>query len=44
VAYVNILQQDDVLRYITDELKKGTKITTFRKERIGGVDNGVSYW
>ncbi|ONK80805.1 uncharacterized protein A4U43_C01F21950 [Asparagus officinalis] len=37
-------QQDDILSYITDELKKGTELATFRKERIGGAGNGVSYW
>lgn len=38
------MQQDDVLSYVSDELKNGTKLTTFRKERIGNVGNGVSYW
>ncbi|XP_008793461.1 DDT domain-containing protein DDR4 [Phoenix dactylifera] len=36
--------QDDILRYITDELKAGTKITAFRKEKICSSENGVSYW
>lgn len=36
--------QDDFLRYITDEMKKGTTITTFRKEKIGSNGNGITYW
>ncbi|KAG1335482.1 DDT domain-containing protein DDR4 [Cocos nucifera] len=36
--------QDDILRYITNELKVGTKITAFRKEKICSSDDGVSYW
>lgn len=38
------MQQDDVLRYITDELKTGTAVSTFRKERIASDGNGTTYW
>ncbi|XP_020097853.1 DDT domain-containing protein DDR4-like [Ananas comosus] len=37
-------EQDDVLRYITDELKTGTAVSTFRKERIASDGNGTTYW
>ncbi|KAG0461500.1 hypothetical protein HPP92_021797 [Vanilla planifolia] len=37
-------EQDDILRYVTDELKKGTGVDFFRKERIGISDSGSIYW
>ncbi|PKA53831.1 hypothetical protein AXF42_Ash011310 [Apostasia shenzhenica] len=35
--------QDDILKYIADELKKGTNVGTFRKERMGTVNHGITY-
>ncbi|KAH0457665.1 hypothetical protein IEQ34_012980 [Dendrobium chrysotoxum] len=38
------LQQDDILEFIADELKKGTAIGYFRKEKMEVGDSGVTYW
>lgn len=38
------VQQDDVIRHITDALKAGEQLTTFRKEKIGSDENGITYW
>lgn len=37
-------EQDDVLGFIAGELKKGTEVSTFRKERVSACVNGVTYW
>lgn len=39
-----ILQQEDIRIYIDNSLKHGIQLSTFRKERIGGDSNGISYW
>lgn len=36
--------QDDFVSYISDALKQGTDIRTFRKERICGDSAGIAYW
>lgn len=37
-------EQEDLVSYINDELKQGTKLSCFRKDKIGQNKNGVSYW
>ncbi|KAG6531572.1 DDT domain-containing protein DDR4-like [Zingiber officinale] len=37
-------EQDDVIRHITDALKAGEQLTTFRKEKISSDENGITYW
>jgi len=37
-------QQDDTLSYINDALKQGNQISCFRKDKIGGDGNGITYW
>ncbi|KAJ4765920.1 Remodeling and spacing factor 1 [Rhynchospora pubera] len=37
-------EQEDVLRYITDELKMGRPIMNFRKENIGSNRKGFIFW
>ncbi|PON65614.1 hypothetical protein PanWU01x14_116260 [Parasponia andersonii] len=36
--------QDDAVAYINDDLKQGTQISSFRKDKIGGDGNGTSFW
>ncbi|KAE8056457.1 hypothetical protein FH972_013230 [Carpinus fangiana] len=36
--------QDDTLSYINDALKQGNQISCFRKDKIGGDGNGITYW
>ncbi|XP_010249781.1 PREDICTED: DDT domain-containing protein DDR4 isoform X2 [Nelumbo nucifera] len=36
--------QVDMLSYINDAVKDGTKLSTFRKDKIGGDGNGTTYW
>ncbi|KAK8962294.1 hypothetical protein KSP40_PGU021966 [Platanthera guangdongensis] len=36
-------EQDDILGFIAGELKKGTEVGTFRKERVSACVNGVTY-
>lgn len=37
-------EQDDILQFIEDELKKRNTVGSFRKERMEVGDSGVSYW
>ncbi|KAB2614506.1 remodeling and spacing factor 1 [Pyrus ussuriensis x Pyrus communis] len=37
-------KQDDVLAYINVNLKQGTEVSFFRKDKIGGDRNGTTYW
>ncbi|KAL6011061.1 hypothetical protein ACLOJK_001505 [Asimina triloba] len=37
-------EQYDVSRYINDELRRGTELSTFRKDRMGGDGNGIAFW
>ncbi|KAJ3694146.1 hypothetical protein LUZ60_009626 [Juncus effusus] len=37
-------EQEDVLRYVTDEIKAGISIKNFRSESIGTNGNGSTYW
>ncbi|XP_057957380.1 DDT domain-containing protein DDR4 [Malania oleifera] len=36
--------QDDLVSYINDRLKSGTHISCFRKDKIGGDENGTMFW
>lgn len=38
------MQQEDIRNYIDNSIKHGAPLSTFRKERIGGDSNGISYW
>ncbi|PKU78953.1 DDT domain-containing protein DDR4 [Dendrobium catenatum] len=37
-------EQDDILQFIAEELKKGTIVGSFRKEKMEVGDSGVTYW
>ncbi|XP_010544490.1 PREDICTED: DDT domain-containing protein DDR4 [Tarenaya hassleriana] len=37
-------EQDDVLSYINDNVKQGTQVSFFRKEKLGGDGKKISYW
>lgn len=36
--------QGDILMYVGETLKQGAEVSTFRKYRIGGDENGTTYW
>ncbi|XP_047165354.1 DDT domain-containing protein DDR4-like [Vigna umbellata] len=38
------VEQEDIRSYIDNSIKHGVRLSTFRKERIGGDSNGISYW
>ncbi|PIM97993.1 hypothetical protein CDL12_29528 [Handroanthus impetiginosus] len=38
------VEQEDIRNHIDDTIKHGAKLSTFRKERIGGDSYGISYW
>lgn len=38
------VEQEDIRNYIDDSLKHGIHLSVFRKDRIGGDSQGVSYW
>ncbi|CAK8563113.1 unnamed protein product [Lathyrus sativus] len=38
------VEQEDIRNYIDNSIKHGAPLSTFRKERIGGDSNGISYW
>ncbi|KAJ7956317.1 DDT domain-containing protein DDR4-like [Quillaja saponaria] len=38
------VEQEDIRSYIDNSLKHGVQLSTFRKERIGGDAQGISYW
>lgn len=38
------VEQEDIRNYIDNSVKHGVQLSTFRKERIGGDSNGISYW
>lgn len=38
------VEQEDIRNYIDDSLKHGVHLSMFRKDRIGGDSQGVSYW
>jgi hypothetical protein len=38
------MQQNDAVRYINDEMKKGVNISNFRKEKLGSASDGTVYW
>ncbi|KAI4343815.1 hypothetical protein L6164_011122 [Bauhinia variegata] len=38
------VEQEDIRSYIDHSLKHGVQFSTFRKERIGGDSQGISYW
>ncbi|MCH86578.1 aminoacyl-tRNA synthetase [Trifolium medium] len=38
------VEQEDIRNYIDNSIKHGVQLSTFRKERIGGDSNGISYW
>ncbi|KAK2357437.1 DDT domain-containing protein DDR4 [Trifolium repens] len=38
------VEQEDIRNYIDNSIKHGAQLSTFRKERIGGDSNGISYW
>ncbi|XP_004299603.1 PREDICTED: uncharacterized protein LOC101305265 [Fragaria vesca subsp. vesca] len=38
------VEQEDIRNYIDNSLKHGVQLSTFRKERIGGDSQGISYW
>ncbi|CAI8609982.1 unnamed protein product [Vicia faba] len=38
------VEQEDIRSYIDNSIKHGAQLSTFRKERIGGDSNGISYW
>ncbi|XP_010249782.1 PREDICTED: DDT domain-containing protein DDR4 isoform X3 [Nelumbo nucifera] len=42
--HISLLKQVDMLSYINDAVKDGTKLSTFRKDKIGGDGNGTTYW
>ncbi|XP_062201467.1 DDT domain-containing protein DDR4-like [Phragmites australis] len=37
-------EQDDVVWYVNNEMKKGNDISNFRKEKLGSGSNGTIYW
>ncbi|KAK3160538.1 hypothetical protein QOZ80_1BG0060860 [Eleusine coracana subsp. coracana] len=37
-------EQDDAVRYVNDEMKKGTDISNFRKGKLGSGGSGTIYW
>ena len=41
---LSIIQQNDAVWYVNDEMKKGTKISYFRKDKLGSGSNGTVYW
>ncbi|KAL6281220.1 hypothetical protein ACE6H2_018101 [Prunus campanulata] len=38
------VEQEDIRNYIDNSLKHGVQLSTFRKERVGGDSQGISYW
>ncbi|WVZ11653.1 hypothetical protein V8G54_016183 [Vigna mungo] len=38
------VEQEDIRSYIDNSIKHGVRLSTFRKERLGGDSNGISYW
>lgn len=38
------VEQEDIRNYIDNSLKHGVQLSAFRKERIGGDSQGISYW
>ncbi|EPS63810.1 hypothetical protein M569_10969 [Genlisea aurea] len=38
------VEQDDIRYHIDGSIKHGVKMSSFRKERIGGDSHGISYW
>lgn len=38
------VEQEDIRNYIDNSLKHGVHLSAFRKERIGGDSQGISYW
>ncbi|GFP97677.1 hypothetical protein PHJA_001911800 [Phtheirospermum japonicum] len=38
------VEQEDIRSYIDDSIKRGIHLSVFRKERIGGDSQGISYW
>ncbi|XP_068638033.1 DDT domain-containing protein DDR4-like isoform X3 [Aristolochia californica] len=38
------VEQEDIRSYIDNSLKHGVQLSTFRKERIGGDSQGISFW
>lgn len=38
------LQQDDAISYINHETKSKTDASAFRKEKLGGNGDEVSFW
>ncbi|OIW17701.1 hypothetical protein TanjilG_29051 [Lupinus angustifolius] len=38
------VEQEDIKNYIDNSLKHGVHLSTFRKERVGGDSQGISYW
>ena len=41
---LSIIQQNDAVWYVNDEMKKGTNISYFRKDKLGSGSNGTVYW
>lgn len=37
-------EQDDAVWYVNDEMKKGTHISNFRKDKLGSGSSGTTYW
>ncbi|KAL5976695.1 hypothetical protein ACLOJK_021028, partial [Asimina triloba] len=38
------VEQEDIRSYIDDSIKRGIRLSVFRKERIGGDSHGTSFW
>ncbi|KAM0982568.1 hypothetical protein ACFX2I_015427 [Malus domestica] len=38
------VEQEDIRNYIDNSLKHGVQHSAFRKERVGGDSQGISYW
>ncbi|KAG9450411.1 hypothetical protein H6P81_010376 [Aristolochia fimbriata] len=38
------VEQEDIRSFIDNSLKHGVQLSTFRKERIGGDSQGISFW
>lgn len=38
------VEQEDIRSYIDNSIKHGVQLSAFRKERIGGDSQGISYW
>ncbi|XP_074375971.1 DDT domain-containing protein DDR4-like isoform X3 [Apium graveolens] len=38
------VEQEDIRNYIDNSIKQGIHVSTFRKERIGGDSQGISFW